>query len=62
MKAIVTKGFATRLKGYYVGEEIEVSEAEAKDFACFISLIDTSETKSVDEQKDTNNSKKKKGK
>ena len=49
MRAIVKKGFATRLKGYYVGQEIEVSEEEAKDFANLISLIDTSETKSKTE-------------
>ena len=65
MKAIVKKSFATRLKGYNVGQEIEVSEAEAKDFANFISLISDSKT---EEKKENNNepiktnTKKKKGK
>ena len=46
MKAVVNKSFATRLRGYNIGETIEVSEAEARDFANFISPIDKSESKS----------------
>ena len=65
MKAIVKKSFATRSKGYNVGQEIEVSEVEAKDFANFISLISESKT---EKKNDINNEpiktepKKKKGK
>ena len=49
MKAVVNKSFATRLRGYNIGETIEVSEAEMKDFANFISPIEKSESKAKEE-------------